>query len=172
MQKKSLVIALSAALLAPMAALGQGLYLGGGIGDSELDEFGNSNTSLRLLGGYWFSDRFALELAYQDFGTFKKRAVRAEAESLSISALGALPINQQWSLFARAGLARTSTEVRAGGWRDSDDDFSLALGLGVSWLVAPQVELRADYELLHDVSFGSTDDSDIDTFGVSAVYRF
>ncbi len=172
MKKKSLAIALSAALLAPVAALGHGLYLGGGIGDSELDELGNSNTSIRLLGGYWFSDRFALELAYQDFGTFKKRAVRAEAEALSISALGALPLNQQWSLFARAGLARTSSEVRVGGYRDSDDDFSFVFGLGVSWLVAPQVELRADYELLHDVSFGGIGDSDIDTFGVSAAYRF
>lgn len=172
MKKQQLAMVMGVALLAPVAAMAQGWYAGGGLGDTDLEELGNSDTSFKLFGGYRFSDRLALEAAYTDYGDFSEGPVRAEAEALSLSAVGSLPLNSQWSLFARGGLARTSTDVRAGSFHDSDDDFSLAVAFGASWLVAPRVELRAEYELVDNVSFGGADDSDIETIGIGAAYRF
>lgn len=172
MKKQTLAIALSAALLTPVAVMAQGWYAGGGVGDTELEDWGNSETSYKVFGGYRFTDRLGLELAYTDYGSFSEGPVRADAEALSLSAVGTLPLNSQWGLFARGGLARTDTDVRIGSYHDSDDDFSLAVAFGVNWLVTPNIELRAEYELLDEVSFGDAEDSNIETLGIGAAYRF
>lgn len=172
MKKQSLAIAMSAALLAPVSALAQGWYAGGGIGDTELEDWGSSETSYKLYGGYRLSERLALELSYTDYGDFNEGQVRADADALAVTAVGMLPLNQQWGLFARGGVARTSTDVRFRSYHDSDEDFTFVVALGVSWLVAPQVELRAEYELLDEVSFGDAEDSNIETIGIGAAYRF
>lgn len=172
MKKQRLAMMMSAVLLAPAAVMAQGWYAGGGLGDSEVEDVGGDDTSFKLFGGYRLSERVAVEAAYHDFGDYNERSVSAEAEALSLSVVGMLPLNPQWSLFARGGLARTSTDVRVGSWHESDDDFSLAVGLGVTWLVTPQIELRADYELIDQVSFGGIDDGDIETVGIGAAYRF
>ena len=172
MKKYPLVIALSAALLAPVATLAQSWYVGGGLGDSELDRWDDSDTSLRLLGGYRLSDRFAVELSYTDYGDFSRGAGRADVEAVTLSAVGTLPLNAQWGLFARGGVARTDANLHVGAAHGSDDDFSVAVALGVNWRVAPRVELRAEYEILDDVSFANARDSDIDTLGIGATYSF
>lgn len=172
MKKQQLAMVMSAALLAPVAAMAQGWYAGGGLGDSELESWGDSDTSIRLLGGYRLSERLAVELSYTDYGDFSRSAARADVEAIALSAVGMLPINSQWGLYARGGVARTESDLRVGSSRGSDDDFSLAVALGVNWQVAPQVELRAEYEILDEVSFANSRDSDIETIGVGAAYRF
>lgn len=172
MKKYPLAMALGAALLMPVATLAQGWYVGGGLGDSELERWNDSDTSFRLIGGYRLSERLGVELSYTDYGDFSRGAARADVEAITLSAVGILPLNRQWGLFARGGVARTDSNLHAGGARGSDDDFSLAVALGVNWLVVPQVELRAEYEILDEVSFANSRDSDIETFGVGATYRF
>lgn len=177
MKKQQLAWALSAVLLAPLAATAQGWYVGGGFGDSEVDSWGNdSDTSYKIIGGYRFGENFAVEAGYHDFGEFREGAARGEATALSLGGVGMLPLHPQWALFAKAGVARTDTDTRvrtaSGRYSAGEKDFSLLAAFGVSWLVTPAVEVRLDYEIVNDVKFRANSDSDIETFGVGAVYRF
>lgn len=167
---------LGAALMAPLAAMAQGWYAGGSLGNSDLDAWGDDDTSWRVVGGYQFGPNFAVEAAYHDFGVFRRGSARAEASAFSLGGVGLLPLSPQWTLFAKAGIARTDTDVRVRApgrsFTEGDKDFSLLAAFGIGWQVTRAVEVRIDYEIIDDVKFRASRDSDIETFGVGATYRF
>lgn len=170
MKSNYLAIALSAMIVAPLPVLAQnGWYAGGGIGKSELDDWcggcDDSDTAYKLTLGYQFAPNFAVEAAYHDFGDFSARGRRnEEATALSASGVGRLPLNNQFALFAKAGLGMVDTR--------GDDSINLLVGLGASYQVMPALELRIEYEMLSDVEFEAAGDSDLSVLGAAAVYRF
>lgn len=177
MKSYSRACILGAALLLPLGAMAQGWYAGGAVGNSELDAWGgDDDTSWRIAGGYRFGPNFAVEAMYHDFGIFRRGGARAEASALSLGGVGLLPLSRQWTLFAKAGVARTDTDVRVRtpgrSVTEGDKDFSLLAAFGVGWQVTPAVEVRIDYEIVDDVKFRASRDSDIETFGIGATYRF
>jgi OOP family OmpA-OmpF porin len=173
MKSNYLAVVLSALIAAPLPVLAQGSqgwYAGGGLGKSELDDWcggcDDSDTAYKLVLGYQFQPNFALEAAYHDFGDFSARSPRRseEATALSASGVGRLPLNEQFALFAKAGLGLVETR--------RDDSINLLVGFGASYQVMPALELRIEYEMLSDVEFEGASDSDLNVLGAAAVYRF
>ncbi|MET0660746.1 MAG: outer membrane beta-barrel protein [Steroidobacteraceae bacterium] len=92
-----------------------------------------------------------------------KCCFKIETSLFDVSVLGLLPLNEQFSLFARLGYG--SWEIDAKGPGGKDDDEDLVYGLGAAFNVG-QLQIRAEWQAI-DVSHGS-----VDYIGVSGAYRF
>jgi OOP family OmpA-OmpF porin len=164
MRKVAFAATLAAlALGATQTASAEGWYAGAGLGQATIKGggFKDDDIGFKIFGGYQFNPYIAAEVEYLDGGTAKDEGVKVGSNAFSASAIGSIPLNDQFSLFARLGYA--SWELN----KDVDDDGEdLIYGLGAAFNVTPQVQIRAEYEAV-DVNHG-----DFDYFGVSAAFKF
>lgn len=166
---------------------------------SHLDD---NDVGMKLAAGYRFNDYFALEGSYSYLGKTKfgfsgvegvsgyGLSVAAEASMtahvMAVDAVGIYPVNDQFEVFAKAGLGLSyvSTEMGAivldnryvGAANDSDSDVRVfpKIGVGVEWQLDSQWAIRAEYERLFDVSKETEGsfEADYDMFSVGVKYCF
>lgn len=197
MHLKHIVIALpllglSATGLAAENSPIKAFYIGGGGGQSEVDDFcdGASNcddtdTAWKIFGGYRFNPNIAIEAGYVDFGEFTASdtifgfSVTGKAEVTGVTAhvLGILPVHERVSLMARAGTIYSDVDIKASGAgitvNEDDQSFAFAAGLGAEFNITDQFALRAEYELFKDVGDDDeTGESDVTLLSASALFRF
>jgi OOP family OmpA-OmpF porin len=155
-------IALSIAIAAGFAAapvLAQSWYLGAGIGRGNLNMSGteltglnnaqidDSDTTYTLRTGFRFNPYFALELGYYDLGqyTFSGRSGTvnvtgsAKAKSYGLSAVGILPLAEQFELYGRVGIASSELKANANATlvtaNATDRQSEATYGVGARWFV-------------------------------------
>jgi OOP family OmpA-OmpF porin len=141
------------------AAHAEGFYAGASVGtphwnDTVAGVDGDSNgVAGKLYGGYAFTPNFALEAGAARLGHESDLNGRVRANGAFLDAVGTLPLNPDWSLLGRVGVARGRFTGPAG---DHDSDTNLHLGAGVQYRITPAMALRAEYEQyrFHDV-FGA-----------------
>jgi OmpA-OmpF porin, OOP family len=190
MLKKLAAIALLSLSSTAFAQTGLYVGLGAGRASAEIDAAGltsvdDSDTGFKIYGGYEFTPNFAVEVGYADLG--KLSAVDAtppptstsfESSAVFADAVGLWPINREVSLFARAGFAFTTLDIRSstpglGSVVAGEDETNLKLGLGAQFNVTRNVALRAEWERYLDVGEdATTGESDVDVMGVSLNVRF
>lgn len=153
------------------------LYLGASLGQTRVD-FENvsgvdinddKDTSWKVYAGYNLNEYVAFELAYHDFGkseaTISNVNVDIDADGYSLSALGKLPVSEQFSVFGRLGYIHVDAEARAAGTTVGTDADDVVFGLGAEYAVNEAVSLRAEWERVN------TDD-ELDTVSAGIVYNF
>lgn len=153
-----------------------GAYIGASVGEAtnEVDGFKGSDTAFKLTAGYTFNRYFGLELAYIDAGTQTDTVDGARIENESTgaiaSAMGRVPLGEQFAFFGKLGYAFYDSEAtgRRGDLvaRDTDSGEDLTYGIGVELAVLRGLKLRAEYEVV-DVS-----DGDFDVVSAGVVYQF
>jgi OmpA-OmpF porin, OOP family len=139
-----------------------GPYYGGvSLGSSDINNCRGDcgDTGIKLLGGYQVTPIVGVEIAYTDLGRFGN-SVRASA--LGISALGKLPLQNNFSLFGRLGV--NNARLKGGGV--SDSSLELGYGLGASYAYSPIVDFRVEWER---IAFDSVDGS---LLSIGAVMKF
>lgn len=194
-RSKKLVVSgvLGMALAAPAlvsAQIPQGGYVGIGAGQSSMKDessallgtsFDDSDTGWKIFGGYSFNPNFAVELAYIDFGEFSGRGGgftdNWEARGFSFSALGMLPLANQFSLLGKVGLTGWDVDnnFSVGGvpFSASDDGSDFNYGIGAQYDFTRQVGARLEWERFTNVGDSdSTGESDLDLLSVSVSYKF
>ena len=188
---KKIVIAtlLSAFIATPALADNAGqFYVAGDFGAAKCCNLPNysgwpgwSNPSVfRIAGGYHFSPVFAIEMGYSMFGdsngTYNTQYGLAPAtlslSSFQVSAVGTLPLGQQFDLIGKLGIASNYE-----GYSDSITGYGsysqtdLSFGLGAQFHVNSQVSLRAMYD-----NYGRFDSFDpavkVTSFTMGMVYNF
>lgn len=132
MKKIIMALAVSAAFVAMPASADP--YVGAGVGVYKTE---SNRTSYKLFGGFQSSRNFATELAYNDFGNFRG----AGADSWSLAAIGILPLDEYWNLFAKAGGSYNRTKFAG-----SSNNTDLLLGLGVGYNATKNMGVRFEYE--------------------------
>ena len=183
-------------MAAPAVSIAQargetGWYLGGGIGQSQAKDgctgvggagvsCDDKDTALKILGGYQVNRYFAAELGYSDLGKVKASgpggSVDIKSNAWDVTAIGAFPLANQFSIFGRAGFYRSETKLGglASGKKDTTDvtygagvqyDFARNLGVRGEWQRYSKVKARND-------ATGAEGESDVDVLGVSLIYRF
>jgi OOP family OmpA-OmpF porin len=184
--KTSFIAALIAAAVAfPVAAQAQSTYVGINAGQSEqkvsADNYSakESATGYKAYAGYNFDKNFGLEAGFVDSGKgdFKFVGVpyTLKTQSVYLAATATLPVNNEFSLFAKAGIAnnRVKGAVSFGGITekdDTDDRTTAMFGLGASYAVAQNISIVAEYENFGKVAKG--DNSSVKTDLVSLGLRF
>lgn len=181
--RKSMFAALATALALaslPAAAVDNGIYLGGSVGQSglEIDDLGYdaSANGFKVIAGWRFLDWLAVEGNYVDFGSGDDRVgatappsggtkVTTDADGISLSAVGFLPIGPV-DLFARVGMIDWSADISSPGLGSaSDDGTDLTYGVGAQFRVWG-LSIRAEYEMF------DVDDADIDMISIGATWTF
>lgn len=156
-----------------------GFYAGAGVGKAsiEVDDVGfdADDTAFKVFGGYNFNKYFAVEATYFDGGKPDQRfgigSVEVALSGLNFSALGRLPVNEVFSVFAKLGFASYEGEVtgRVGNrvvTREDTTDEDVTYGIGAAFNIGTSFEVRGEYEAF-DISGGS-----FDVLSVSGAYKF
>lgn len=160
------------ALLAGSTASAQGgLYIGGSLGKSDIDDeiaiphFITSGTvdgkssGFKIFGGVQFNPYFGLDLAFVDLGKASYSGSyfgtpvtggTAEVWGFNVSAVGTVPINEGFAVFGRIGLFAWEAKARdtTGGFpfsaTENGGDFSW--GLGLSYGFTKNISARVEWE--------------------------
>lgn len=142
MKKISIVLLLSAFIAAPAVAADMGGYVGLTLGSANKNVPGASetNSAVGVFGGYSFNQNVAVELGYIDLGTAAAGAIKFT--SWDVSAVGTFPINEQFSIYGKLGIADTKEE--GGGL--SGTRSTATYGLGGQFNVNPNVGIRLGWE--------------------------
>jgi OmpA-OmpF porin, OOP family len=142
MKKIAIAVLLSVTVAAP--AVAADMYVGVNIGSAKIDASNlDSTTSFALLGGYTFNEYFAAEVGYTDFGSKDYSGFNLKSSAWSISGVGAYPFNEQFSVFAKLGVASTTTDTSGTSTSKSD----LTYGIGGQFNVNKQVGIRLGYDV-------------------------
>lgn len=164
---------ITAALLsAPSFAESNGFGIFGAIGQANHDiiSLSDSDTSFAIGGEYKFNANFAVEGRYDDYGSVDFN--EADSGDVSGSSFGAgvkgiIPLNEQFSLFAKMGLASWNLG-------DSEDDESgtdLYYGFGAQYMATEQFGLGLDYTML-DAEIVDGIDYELSNISLSASFYF
>ncbi|HJV00912.1 MAG TPA: outer membrane beta-barrel protein [Burkholderiaceae bacterium] len=186
--KHSIIIAtIAAALAAPLAAQADNAYVGVNVGRAEqkMDVEGvgsekDSSTGFKLYGGYDYSKNFGVEAGYVDFRKVEKSALgygaSSKPESIYLAATGTLPLNDQFSLFGKLGVAFNHTEVKAWepGFSDSTtkNQTSPMIGIGASFALDKKISFVAEYENFGKVAKEGGDSVKADMLSVGVRFKF
>jgi len=172
----AVVAALSIASTAQADDNDSGFYLGGGVGqyNIEVDDFDDVTTTVenydsddtawKVFGGWRMNRFFGVELAYINLGSpndeiLPDTFVEIETDGFAPYAVGTLPLGP-FELFAKAGYFFHETDARVTSplgtltESDSGEDFTWSAGVGVT--VFETFNLRLEYE---QFDFDNIDDS-------------
>lgn len=169
---------LALSLLAPLSvhAADNGFYLGGSVGQANVDfedtafDFDEDDTGYKLFVGIRPIDLFAAEVSYTDFGKPEASvgAVRTNADVKAASAFALLyaPLPLPLvDIFAKAGFARIEQDVTSSSFRLDRTDTDFAWGVG-GQLNFGSLAVRAEYERF------KTDAGDPDFISIGFAWTF
>jgi OOP family OmpA-OmpF porin len=162
MKKHLLVALLGTALILPVAAQAEGAYIGASVGSAETklnaDGFSlkDSDTGFKLTAGYEFTKNFGVEIGYADLG---KPSIAsggdmafAEPRSYYLAGTAAYPIDEAFSVFAKAGVTNNRTKVGASGIGSEKFTHTAAIfGVGAAYNFTKNIAGVIEYE-----NFGKT----------------
>lgn len=173
---KFIKLVLAATTLTGFAASAQaqdsGVYVNLG---AEAVEFDSYNLTGRL--GYQFTENFSVE-GQGSFGVIDDDVEGFDVgvdNSFAAFVRGSVPLNEQFSLFARGGYHFTQFSVDGNGFDEELDIDGFAFGGGVEYMFDEMNGLRADVTFLdsqddtiNGVDFSGTSD----TYAISYVRKF
>ena len=167
MKKFAIAILTSAFIAAPAIAADTGFYAGVKLGSANksINSISESNSAFGFFGGYSFNPNVAAEIGYTDLGTVASGIVKFSA--LELSAVGSYPINQQFSLYGKLGLANSKEE--GGGF--SGTRSALTYGVGGQFNAASNIGVRLGWEH-YGTGGGPWIDGDASVVYAAGVFRF
>jgi OOP family OmpA-OmpF porin len=189
MKKILFAAVLGAVLVVPFSAQAAGGYVGGSFGQShyDLDDASLTATSRddkdnawKLYGGYEFNQNWGVEVGYANFGELRNVynvtgtnvTLTAKAHSVYFAGTGTLPLNDQFSVFGKLGLAANHTSATGAAGRfsisDNGNKTSAMIGVGAAYNVTKNVAVTLEYE-----NFGKVaEDAKAQMWSLGARYKF
>jgi len=184
--KQITVFAMIAALAAPLAVQAEGYYVGGNIGraeqkaDLDIVSFKESATAYKLVGGYNYTKNFGAEIGYADLREVSISGNGAQATSkpsaFYVAATGTLPLNEQFSLFGKLGIATAHEKVNATLGRTSvsgsENRTTPYISVGAAFALNQKVSFVAEYENFGKVAKDGGVNVKADMFSAGVRYSF
>ena len=171
--KKHLIIAMIAALAAPLAAHAENSYIGASVGSAKQEinvegyGFNETATAFKLYGGYKLDQHFGVEAGLADLGKAEKSgngaSVSSEPTSLYLAVTATLPLNEQFSLIGKAGAVRPHVKLTASAFGSTDsgsgNSTSAYASVGAAYVLNPKVSFVAEYEYFDKIAKADGDDN-------------
>ncbi len=153
-----------------------GVYLGAGFGAAEPDvsEFTKDIFSQAFV-GIELGSHLSIEAAYLDFGESESSdgLVTVEAEGISLSAVGVVPLGEMFALYGRLGLLHwdrdadvdqdTIDEIKEAYDTEDEDGFDLSFSAGVQLTLAENLAVALEWSRFEMSGF------DMDTYGARVI---
>ncbi|OOF02319.1 hypothetical protein BZG79_14270 [Salinivibrio sp. MA427] len=180
---KKVVTGLGLLLAVAPAAYAQqdsGLYMGGRIGPSFLEDScvsdtdcGDQELGAGIITGYDFNDWFALEGTYDYLGRFDTEFDTFGKASGDLTALTLAPklsyhVKPDTALYGKVGGAMWNFNSNAG----DRDDVSLMGAIGVDHQATDKLNLRLEYQHINDMDDGYFSSVDNNLVTVGMTYHF
>jgi len=180
------LLVLSALATAATPSLANHFYIGGSLGNPDFKDacgdFANcddNDTGYKLFAGYKFSKNFALEGFYTDLGevsvteTESGNTIRltAKADGIGLAAVGILPINDSFSIFAKAGFYHWDIDGKGTGNNETNEEMEsdgtdFTFGLGASYAFNESIAVRAEWERYDGIDYDSKVDVNLLSAGI------
>jgi hypothetical protein len=148
-----------------------GWYAGVDVGRSRLHVDGidsDKGANYGIDAGYRVNRNFALEGGYARLGDFGD-GDSFKAKALSLSGVGLLPLQAGWSLYGKAGLARTRAEVPDVA---TDSATGLVIGAGAMYDFDREFFAKAGWDRYTKVGGADTGSGPVDVVGIGLGMRF
>ena len=149
--KKSAWMGLAASLLISSSAFAD-RFVGLGIGQASIDDtatIGGTQMSVddddigwKFYGGMFFTDNFGFEAGWTDLGDMSQNGVDLETEGFTAAGLAAMPLSEDLSVYAKAGVFFWDQDVNTVNFDGQD----LMYGLGVRMRFMEQFHVRLEWE--------------------------
>ncbi len=130
-------------------------YVAAAIGQShytvDLPGAKNSDTAGTVALGCKITDNVGAELGYSDYGKLNTSVGTGKVNSVQLSALLGGPINHDWSIYGRLGIASTRRDAPTGfgiGWDNRKTE--LLYGVGSSYAFSKAVSGTLEWHKLND----------------------
>lgn len=126
-----------------------GAYVGAAYGVSRVDgaDFDDDDQAAKIFLGGRFNQYFGLEVAVNDYGDSRDGEFSSELRGYTLAAVGFLPLNDRFELFAKAGRLWWKDKVRVGNsFRDTLDGNENFYGVGANFLVSDVMGFRLELE--------------------------
>jgi len=166
MKKIIMAMLLSAFVAAPAVAADAPFYAGVKLGSASNSITSETSSGFGVFGGYTFNPYLAVEGGYTSLGSVGSGLISLNA--LEISAVGSFPINEQFFLFGKLGMASTTES----GLGLSATRAAATFGFGGQYNISPTTGIRFgwdQYRFGDDIIFVKGDSSVI---SVGAVLKF
>ncbi|MQA19170.1 outer membrane beta-barrel protein [Rugamonas rivuli] len=184
--KKITMIAMIAALAAPLAVQAEGFYVGGNIGRAEqkadvgIASFKESTTAYKLVGGYNYNKNFGTEIGYADLREVSVSGngatLTSKPRAFYAAATGTLPLNEQFSLIGKLGLAaaheKVTAQYRSTYSSDTETRTTPYISVGAAFVLNKQVSFVAEYENFGKVAKDGSSNVKADMFSAGVRYSF
>jgi OOP family OmpA-OmpF porin len=145
----------------------------------------DTDTAFKIFGGAHLTRNWGGEIAYVDFGkatadgTFlgSPTTARTKVNGLAVDATGALPLGDQFAVFAKLGILawHLDSNVAISGFGSASQSAtgsSLTYGIGAQFDFTKVFGVRAEWEHFDKVGDDSTGKSAIELGSIGIVYRF
>ncbi len=149
--KKTVWMGLAASLLISGSAYAD-RFVGMGVGSANIDDSANvGGTQLsvddddmgwKLYGGMMITDNFGFEAGWTDLGDINQNGVDLETEGFVAAGLASLPLTENLSLYAKAGVFFWDQDVNT----VSFDGQDLMYGIGARLRFMDQFHVRLEWE--------------------------
>jgi opacity protein-like surface antigen len=144
-------IALLGAVLALVSppALAEGMYVGAKLGQASYDFSNitnNNQAAFGFLAGFVITNSAFVEVEYDNLGGYDSPTGNVSGRAFSLSGVGSVQLNSQFSLFGKLGIASTILNDKAKPGFVGDVSYSntgLNFGLGAHYNISPYVGVRA-----------------------------
>jgi OmpA-OmpF porin, OOP family len=151
--KKIAVVALFASVVAT-PVLAENIYAGAKFGStshSYTNVNNNNQTGAGFFLGFKVNEMFAIEADYMDLGGFDTPTSNIKGTGMGVSGVLTSPINQQFAVFGKLGIASTTLKETAGagfvGGPFTRNNTGLSFGLGGEYHATPMLDIRAGLDM-------------------------
>jgi len=139
-----------AAVVFPSTARAEFIFgAGAGTNTVNLDEdFDESDLGWKVFAGFRFARFFGIEAQYVDFGNPENDDISVELNHAAAFAVGVIPIGEHFEIYGKGGYGQWRVEVDNNSTGDffEDDDWDIAYGGGLAFIIGEHVGIRLEYE--------------------------
>ena len=152
------------------------VYVGGTFGQARWSSTcsicDNSDSALRVFGGYQLNRIVAAEVGYANFGDQRGPGVTVKGNAWDASVVAGWPVAGTLSLYGRAGVHRANLKGGGALAGQQHDRYGLTYGLGAQLDLTPNIGLRVDWQEYSSAGGGGIPDTDIRLISAGALWRF
>lgn len=147
MKKITLLGLISTLVAAP--AIAEDMYAGVKLGQANYDYSkitNNDQSAFGFMAGFIITENATVEVEYNNLGGYDSPTGNVSGRAFSLSGIGSMRLNSQFSLFGKLGLASTTLDDKAKPGFVGDVSYSntgLNIGLGAQYNISPFVGVRA-----------------------------
>lgn len=149
--RQLILIAMVVAVVFPSTPHAAQFIFGAGAGTNTVnidEDFDESDLGWKAFAGVRFVRFFGLELQYIDFGNPENDDISVELNDLGLFAFGVIPLGEWFEIYGKAGYTQWRVEVEDNATSDffEDDNYDVAWGAGVAFVINQTVGIRLEYE--------------------------